>query len=186
MKKIIIVAYIFFTVKVGAGQPFTNSKDEYYKTESGYIALNNGEKIKGDLEYSFWEFPTYNLKLLSPDEKVIKRYYITNIKKVVLAGSDRWLTNMDSTYFIVHDKCKHFYRQLTFGNDFQLFDGFFNTDGYLGLVTSYFLIKTKKGFIEFNNPEKLKNWLKENYPDKIKWNGDITVQDIIRQLNGKA
>jgi hypothetical protein len=47
-------------------------------------------------------------------------------------------------------------------------------------------VKTKKGFIQFNKPEKLKKWLKENYPDKIKWNDNITVQDIIRQLNGKV
>jgi hypothetical protein len=75
---------------------------------------------------------------------VAKRYYTTNIKKVVLAESDGWLTNMDSTYFIVYDKCRHFYRQLTLGRDFQLYDGFFNTDGYVGLVTSYFLGKNKE------------------------------------------
>ena len=169
-----------------AGQPFANYHDEYNKKHSGYIELTNGEKIEGTFEYAFWEFPTYNLKLLSPKGKVVKRYYISDIKKVVLAGSNDWLTNTDSNYFIVHDKCRHFYRQLTFGNDFQLYDGFFNTDGYVGLVTNYFLVKTKKGFIEFNNSDKLKKWLKEKYPNEIKWNEDITIQDIIRQLNNKV
>ena len=185
MKKIIITFFIFSTLNV-AGQPFANSRDNYYQKNSGYIELNDGEKIIGDFLYDLWEFPTYNLKLLSPREKVAKRYFIPKIKKIVLSGSDGWLTNMDSTYFIVHDQCRHFYRQLTFGKDFQLYDGFFNTDGYVGLVTSYFLVKTKKEFIEFNKPEKLKKWLKENYSDKIKWNDKITIQDIIRQLNGKV
>jgi len=184
-KKIIMAFLIFLTINV-SGQPFANGHDRYNQKHSGYIELNNGEKINGDFEYAFWEFPTYNLKLLSPSEKVLKRYYIPNIKKVVLAGSDHWLTNMDSTYFIVHDKCRHFYRQLTFGKDFQLYDGFFNTDGYIGLVTNYFLVKTKKGFIEFNNSDKLTKWLKEKFPNKIKWNEGITIQDIIRQLNGKV
>ena len=142
MKKLVTIFLFFSTFNVAA-QPFATFHGQYHKKNIGYIELNNGEKINGDFEYAFWEFPTYNLKLLSPGEKVLKRYYITKIKKVVLSGSDRWLTNMDSTYFIVHDKCRHFYRQLTFGKNFQLYDGFFNTDGYVGLVTNYFLIKPK-------------------------------------------
>ncbi|MEO8853229.1 MAG: hypothetical protein ABI359_05595 [Ginsengibacter sp.] len=62
---------------------------------------------------------------------------------MVLAGSDHWLTNRD-TYFIVHDKSRQFYRQLTFGKDFQLYDGFFNTNGYVGLVTNYSWLKQRK------------------------------------------
>ncbi|MEO6838334.1 MAG: hypothetical protein ABI185_08085 [Ginsengibacter sp.] len=184
MKKLVSLFFIFLSFHA-SGQPFANFHDTFYKKNSGYIELNSGEKINGDFEYAFWEFPTYNLKLLSSSEKVMKRYYIPNIKKVVLTGSDHWLTNRDSTYFIVHDKSRHFYRQLTFGKDFQLYDGFFNTDGYVGLVTNYFLAKTKKRFIEFKNSDRLKKWLKENYPDEIKWNDNITIQDIIRQLNGK-
>ena len=185
MKKIIITLFLFSSSNIEA-QPFINIHDFNYQNYSGYIVLNNGEKITGNFQYAFWEFPTYNLKLLSRDKKVVKRYYIPNIERVVLAGSDLWLTNKDSTYFIVHDKCRHFYRQLTFGNDFLLYDGFFNTGGYVGLVTDYFLIQTKEGFKEFPNGEKLKKWLRENFPNKIKWSEAITVQEIIRQLNGKV
>ncbi len=183
MKKIIVFLLIFLSLNV-AEQPFPNFHDQNYQKHSGYIELNNGEKIKGVFEFAYWEFPTYNLKSYSSDGKMAKRYSIQNIKTVVASGSDGWLSNKDSTYFIVHDKSKYFYRQLTFGIDFQLYDGFFNVDEYVGMVTPYFLIKTKEGFLELNHVKDLIKWMKENAGDKIKWHQDITVQQIVRQLNG--
>jgi len=184
MIKVIILLLIFFPSSNLVGQPFVNVRDQYYQKHIGDIVLNNGKKIKGHFEYAFWEFPTYNLRSYSSSDKMVKRYYISKIKKVVLAGSDGWLSIMDSTYFIVHDKSRHFYRQLTFEKDFQLYDGFFNVDEYVGLVTDYFLVKAKGKFIKLNSAKKLIKWLQENEGDKIKWKKDITVQQIIRQLNG--
>ena len=174
---------IFSSLNV-CGQPFPNFHDQNYQKHGGYIELNNGEKIKGVFEFAYWEFPTYNLKLYSPEDKMVKRYSVRKIKTVVLSGSDGWLSNKDSTYFIVHDKSRYFYRQLTFGKGFQLYDGFFNVDEYVGMVTPWFLIKTKEGYIELDHVKELIKWLKENAGNKIKWHKDITVQQIIRQLNG--
>ena len=73
MKKLVPIFFIFLSFKA-SGQPFAGFHDQYYHNNTGYIELNNGEKIIGDFKYAFWEFPTYNLKLLSPGEKVLKRY----------------------------------------------------------------------------------------------------------------
>ena len=184
MKKIIILFSIFSSLHV-SGQPFFNVHDQNYQTHSGYIEFKNEKKISGVFKYAFWEFPNCSLKSYSSKNKMVKRYRIRQISKVVLAGSDTWLTKKDSTYFIVYGKWKQFYRQLTFGKNLQLYDGFFNVDEYVGLLTDYFLVKTKDGrFIEFNSAKKLIPWLKENSGSKIQWHKDITVQQIIRQLNG--
>ncbi len=182
--KIIIIILLFFSASNITAQPFINIHDLNYQKHAGYIELNNGEKINGDFEYAFWEFPTYNLRYYSPNGKMAERYSVKNIKKVVLSGGDGWLSPKDSTYFIVHDKSRHFYRQLTFGKDFQIYDGFFNVDEIVGMVTNYFLVKKAGSFIKLNSAEKLIKWLKENEARKIKWHYGITVQQIIRQLNG--
>ena len=180
----IIILLLTLSATSATAQPFPNFHDQNYQKHNGMIETNDAVKIGGTFEFAYWEFPTYNLKLYTTTGKMIRRYSIRKIKTVVLAGSDGWLSNKDSTYFIVHDKSKHFYRQLTFGNDFQLYDAFFNVDEYVGMVTPYFLIKTKGKFVELKHVKDLINWLRENEETKIKWNSEITVQQIIRQLNG--
>lgn len=46
------------------------------------------------------------------------------------------------------------------------------------------VVKENGQIKNFNSKEKFIQWMRENYPDKIRWEKDITVQDIVRQLNG--
>jgi hypothetical protein len=105
-----------------------------YSVHKGYLILNTGEKVEGDFKYAMDEFPTYNLKFLSPVKKVIKRYNVKKINRLVLAGSDTSLSNKDSTYFETLGEHKLFYRQLTFGNIKIYDERFFNVNEVKGLI----------------------------------------------------
>ena len=186
MKKLLIIISFFSALKTTAQYPVIISSNKYavdYKKHSGYIEFNNGEKITGIFQYAADEFPTYNLKSFTHDGELIIRYKSNDIKEVVLTGSDNSLSSKDSTYFKVLDKSKRLYRQLTFGKDVQIYDGLFNVNERYGLV-HYLLIKRHDQLIKFNSSNDFTNWMKENAPDKINWHEDITVEQIIRQLNG--
>lgn len=154
-----------------------------YQIHNGYIELNSGEKINGTFQYADMEFPTYNLKLFSPDGKLLKRYKSNVIKIVALVGCDTTLSTRDSTYFKTLDKSKVLYRQLTFGS-IEIYDYFFNVNEQNGLIRSPILIKTNNQLIEFNSEEKFIKWMQTNNGGKIKWHKDITAADIVKQLNG--
>lgn len=186
MKKLVISIFIFSTLTVTAQHVFV-IQSKYainYQKHNGYIDFNNGEKITGIFEYGADEFPTYNLKSFTQSDKLIKRYKSNSIKEVVLAGSDNSLSGKDSTYFKVLDKSKRLYRQLTFDKNIQVYDGLFNVNERFGLVYPYLLIKRNNQLIKFNSKEHFINWIQRNAADKIKWHEGITVEQIIRQLNG--
>lgn len=154
-----------------------------YQKHKGYITLVSGETIEGNFQYGADEFPTYNLKSFSENGKKIKRYKSNHIKTVILNGSDTTLTNKDSTYFKVLDKSKRFYRQLTFGS-IEVYDNLFNVNEKGGLIRSPLVVKANNKLYKLNSKSKFIKWMKTNYPDKVKWHENITVQEIIRQLNG--
>jgi len=154
-----------------------------YQKHKGYITLVSGETIEGNFQYGADEFPTYNLKSFSENGKKIKRYKSNHIKTVILNGSDTTLTNKDSTYFRVLDKSKRFYRQLTFGS-VEAYDDLFNVNEKNGLVNSLIIVRANNKLYKLNSKGKFIKWMKTNYPDKVKWQENITVQEIIRQLNG--
>jgi len=52
------------------------------------------------------------------------------------------------------------------------------------LIRPPMVVKENGQIKNFNSKEKFIQWMRENYPDKIRWEKDITVQDIVRQLNG--
>lgn len=188
MKKVITVLFVFSTFNV-AGQHVVipashNPFNIDYQKHAGYILLNNGEKITGIFQYDFWEFPNYNLKLFSENGKGLKRYKIINIESVVLAGSDTTLTNKDSTYFKVLGKHKGFYRQLTFGS-LEVYDNFFDVNEKKNLIKPLLFVRFNNQLHEFNSSEKFIKWMKANYPNKIEWDKNITLEGIVRQLNGK-
>ena len=187
MKLIIIILICVSTLKVtGQHVIIPASHNPYninYQKHSGYIVLNNGQKVTGIFQYDFWEFPGYNLKSFSKNGKGLKRYRIKNIKKVVLLGSDTMITNKDSTYFEVLGRPKGFYRQLTFG-PIKVYDNFFDVNEKKDLIKPLFFVKVNNQYYELNSKDKFIKWLKTNYPKRIKWNEDITLQQIIRQLNG--
>ena len=187
MKRLINIISIFSTLHV-AGQhviiPAAHSKYRIeYQKHKGYIQLNNGEKISGIYQYAFWEFPSYNIKSFTEKGALIKRYRSRDIKSIVLAGSDRTLSNKDSTYFMVLDKSKALYRQLTFGS-IEVFDYFFNVNEARGLIYTLLIVKANDQLHTFKSESKFIKWLKANYPDKIRWNDNITSQEIVKQLNG--
>lgn len=188
MKKLITIFFIFSTFNVAAQHVvIPASHNPYnidYQKHAGYILLNNGQKITGIFQYDFWEFPSYNLKSFSKNGKGLKRYRIKNIRSVVLAGSDTTLTNKDSTYFQVLGKHKAFYRQLTFGQ-IEIFDNFFDVNEKKGLIKPLLFVKVNNQYHELDSKNKFIKWMQTNYPDKIKWRKDITLEEIVRQLNDK-
>lgn len=149
-----------------------------YQKHKGDIILNTKQQIEGNFQYAGG-----NLKSFSENGKLIKRYKIKDIKKVVLSGSDTTITNKDSTYFKVLGMHKRFYRQLTFGS-VKVYDNLFNVNEKKDAVGYFLYVKHKNKLIELDSENFIK-WLKGNYPNKIKWNENITIQDIIRQLNNK-
>lgn len=186
MKKLVTIILFFSTLKANAQHLIIISNNKYSidnQKHTGYIEFNNGEKITGIFEYATDEFPTYNLKSFAQNGKLIKRYKSKDIKKVVLAGSDSSLSQRDSTYFKVLDKSKRFYRQLTF-KDIEVYDWLFNVNEKSGLVYPNLLIKKDDQLTKFNSKESFINWVHKNAADKIKWHKDISVAQIIRQLNG--
>lgn len=187
MKKLVIIILFFSALKAKAQHPIILSSNKYavdYQKHKGYIELNNGEKIVGIFEYAADEFPTHNLKSFTQGDKLIKRYKSNSIKRVVLVGNDNSLSNKDSTYFKILDKSKRFYRQLTFNNDMQIYDELFNVNERIGLVYPTLLIKKNNQLTKFNSKESFINWFHKNAADKIKWQKGLTVEQIIRQLNG--
>ena len=187
MKKLVTIILFFSALKVYAQHPVILSSNKYavdYQKHAGYIEFDNGEKIMGVFEYAADEFPTYNLKSFTQDDKLIKRYKSNSIEEVVLAGSDSSLSNKDSTYFKILDKSKRFYRQLTFNKEMQIYDELFNVNERIGLVYPTLLIKKNNQLTKFNSKENFINWFHKNAANKIKWHKDITVEQIIRQLNG--
>ena len=187
MKKLVTIILFFSALKVYAQHPVILSSNKYavdYQKHAGYIEFNNGEKVTGIFEYAADEFPTYSLKSFTEDDKLIKRYKSNDIIEVVLAARDNSLSNKDSTYFKVLDKSKRLYRQLTFNKNIQVYDGLFNVDECFGLISPYLLIKRNNQLIKFNSKEHFINWFHKNAANKIKWHKDITVEQIIRQLNG--
>ena len=188
MKNIVTILFVFSTLNVAAQHAIIpashNPYNIDYQKHVGYILLNNGEKITGIFQYDFWEFPNYNLKLFSENGKGLKRYKIKNIESVVLAGSDTTLTNKDSTYFKVLGKHKGFYRQLTFGS-LEVYDNFFDVNEKKNLIKPLLFVRFNNQLHEFNSSEKFIKWMKANYPNKIERAKNITLEQIVRQLNGK-
>lgn len=183
-----VIIFLSFPALNVAGQhviipAYHNPYNINYQKHYGYIILNTGQKVTGIFRYDFWEFPNYNLKSFSKGGKGLKRYRIKNIRKVVLAGSDTTLTSKDSTYFAVLGKNKGFYRQLTFG-PIKVYDNFFDVNEKKDLIKPLFFVEANNQYYELNSKDKFIKWLRTNYPHKIKWHKDITVQEIIRQLNG--
>ncbi|MGI8951977.1 MAG: hypothetical protein ACR2FN_10380 [Chitinophagaceae bacterium] len=188
MKKLVIILS-FFPIKSLAQiipilMAYESKYGIHYQKHVGYIELNNEQKIEGIFQYALWEFPTYNLKSFSQDGKLLHRYKSKEVKKVVLAGGDSSLSNKDSTYFIIFDGSKYFYRQLSFDKDIQVYDWLFNVNERPGLIYNALLVKRKDQLLDFKSQEDFIQWMRKNAADKIKWHKGITVQEIIRQLNG--
>lgn len=187
MKHVLIYFMFFLIVSANAQRvviPAAHSDYRItYQKHRGYIQLNNGKKIMGIFQYAFWEFPTPNIKSFNEKGNLINRYQEKEIKSIVLAGADSTLSAKDSTYFKTLDKSKSLYRQLTFG-PLEIYDYFFNVNEVHGLIYSLILVKVDNQLYTFKSYNKFISWIHANYKDKIKWKKDITVKDIIRQLNG--
>lgn len=189
MKKLIIILYFFPVKSFSQSQlaPIIGYQSKYgihYNKHSGYVELKNGKKVTGIFQYALWEFPTYNLKMFTSDGKMIKRYSHTEIKNIVLAGSDSVLSRNDSTYFTVFDGSPYFYRQLSFDKDIHVYDWLFNVNERPGLLYRALLIKKDNEFFTCRSNEDFIKWMQKNAADKINWHKNITAQEVIRQLNG--
>ena len=139
--------------------------------------------MEGKFKYAMDEFPTYNLKLLSPESKTLKRYSVKEINRVVLAGADTSLSGNDSTYFETFGKHKLFYRQLTFG-DVKIYDErFFNVNEANGQVyptiTVIYNAKTYKVHSSKNLQLLLYSFGMKEFAPVNK----CSLTDIIRNLN---
>jgi len=126
------------------------------------------------------------LKYYSPDGKLKERIKAGNIERAVMEGSDTSLLLNDSTVFI-HLKANdpYLYRQLTYG-PVKIYDRLFNVNEKQGLIYPelFVALKTKDQIIKFNSDEKFINYMKKNSDGDIKWYKNMTVKQIVRQLNG--
>ncbi len=184
----LLFAFYYFQVSAQyVAIPFAHGNHKYsitYQKHEGHVQLTGGSKIQGTFEYGADEFPTYNLKQFSVNNEVEKRYKSKEIKSVVLAGSDSILSNKDSTYFFVFNGSPNFWRQLSFDKDVQVFDWLFTVTERPGLIYRYIVVRKDDKFYDCLTPKDFIDWMRKNAPGKIKWSDKITVQDIIRQLNG--
>jgi hypothetical protein len=186
VKRSAIVFAIFFVASKIDAQHAVVVQNKYninYQKHSGYLELKTGERVNGVFQYSADEFPTYNLKFFSENGELMERFKSKDIKIAVLAGCDVSLMNKDSTVFKVLDKSGRFYRQLTF-SPIEVYDNFFNINERNWLVHSPFRVRIKSQVYQFDSSERLIEWLKDNYTNEIRWHEGLTLQQIIRQLNG--
>lgn len=172
----------FFTVYgqhvvVGSGKYVIN-----YQKHQGYIILKSGQTINGVFEYAEMEFPTYNLKSYNPNGKLVKRYKLKQINKVVLQGSDTTLSKNDSTYFVRLDSTEALYRQLTFGR-VKIFDKYFNVNERIGVIkSSESVIEVDGKRFQCNSEEKFLHAIRESLPFLDTHNCKSSA-DVVRLVN---
>ncbi|HUZ60796.1 MAG TPA: hypothetical protein VMU83_18640 [Hanamia sp.] len=145
------------------------------------LILNNGQSIKGVFEYAYFKFPVCNFKLYSDSGKLIKRYKISEINKVVLAGSDTTLSKKDSTYFIRIGKSS-LYRQLTFGA-IEIFDPLVNVNESPGLISSNTAVLENNKLKEFYSEKKILKYIENKLKEKGIEKTFKSTKDAIRYLN---
>jgi hypothetical protein len=179
-----LLAVQFLIVHNSSGQHATVIGSKYviaYKKHFGNIILNNGENIKGVFEYAEMEFPTYNFKYFSNSGKLIKRYKISDLSSITLAGSDTTLSNKDSTYFIRIGK--YLYRQLTFGS-IKIFDPLININERNGIVKPDDLIIFKNDFVKtFHSEEDIIKYIQDRLKEKNIEKSFKSIPEVIRYLN---
>jgi len=172
----------FFTVN---GQHVIVISGKYsinYQKHQGYIILKSGQTVSGIFEYAEMEFPTYNLKFYNSDGKLVKRYKLKEINKVVLQGSDTTLSKNDSTYFVRLDSAGFLYRQLTFGR-VKIFDKYFNVNERIGVIkTPESMIEVDGKRFQCNSEEKFLHVAKDSLPFLDTHNCKSAV-DVVRLIN---
>lgn len=183
VKYIILISICFCSLNVFSQHAVVvrQINDFNYERHVGYIELNNGQIIDGVFLYDFWEFPTYNLKNLNKNGKTIKSYRFSNIKKVVLLGSDTLLTNKDSTYFLKPVDEDEFYRQLTFGR-IKIFDSKFIVDEKMGEISDDHIIYADSIVYKTRSERELVALIKKLNPDR-QFAKIESAQELIKLLN---
>ena len=152
-----------------------------YQKHTGYLILTNAQKVNGTFEYADMEFPTYNLKEIGQNGKVIKRFKLKEVDKVVLAGADRLLTTRDSTYFFSLNRSARLFRQLTFGG-IEVYDQLFSVNETPGLVGQDLLIRYK-GKQYYTHSDKEFISLITQLSPSLETNHASTAAELIAALN---
>jgi hypothetical protein len=186
--KIIILLLVWGSSHFHAqGQRFFVPSSHYkidYQKHAGNLILKNGEVITGVFQYAYLEFPTPNFKLYSDSGKLLKRYKLSAIKSITLAGSDTTLSDKDSTYFMRLGNAS-FYRQLTFGM-IRIYDPLINVNEKKGLVYSDLAVEENNSIKVFHVEDHLLRYIEKKLKEKKIYKTFHSIKEAIRLLNATS
>ena len=151
-----------------------------YKSHAGIAYLKSGKVLNGWFKYDYWEFPTYNFKYFSSDSTKQQKVYISDLKEIVLAGSDSALCfRKDSTEFYYLQSYKGLYRKITSGK-IEVYDRLINTSEKSKLVGTEILVKYDGTFKKITSIQELDKYIRSLIPEYDKENPLSKQVDMVK------